>query len=181
MFNGAVLVAHNGTIIYENALESEDFTTGEKLSPISVFSIGSVTKQFTAMAILILKEQGKLTLDDISNPDVFNFLIEMDSVSFESGEKCSYTNNGYVILSMIIEKVSGVPFYQFMATNIFEPLEMNNTLVWNNTKPKIQNKTIGYNEYGDLDGSNILTAGDGGIYSTIEDLFKFDQALYSKN
>ncbi len=229
MFNGAILVTHNGNLLYKNALGIEDFTTGKKLSPISVFNIGSVSKQFTAMAVLILKEQGKLTLDDkisnyfpelpnsdkisirnllthtsgypdytrgfsrfrvpgrpgdfiddISDSDVFDFLVEMDSVNFEPGENCSYSNSGYVILSMIVAKASGVPFHQFMATNVFKPLEMTNSLVWNNTKPVLQNKTIGYNEYGDMDDYNILTSGPGGIYTTVEDLFKYDKALYSE-
>jgi tetratricopeptide (TPR) repeat protein len=81
---------------------------------------------------------------------------------------------------MIVEKVSGEPFYKFMKQNIFDPLHMKNTLVWNDTKPDIPNKTIGYNQFGEKDDFNILCAGDGGIYSTIEDLYKWDQGLYTE-
>ncbi|MBI9067602.1 MAG: serine hydrolase [Salinivirgaceae bacterium] len=230
-FNGAVLVAQNGQVIYKNALGYENFEDQKKLSTNSVFNIGSVTKQFTAMAIMILKEQGKLSyddsfsrfypefhnaqnftlrhllshtagvpnytissrfpefrvpgrpgdfLDDITDQDIFDFFKDSDSFDFEAGERCSYSNTGYVLLSLVVENVSGIPFHQFLEKNIFTPLEMNNTLVWNNTKPEIPNKTTGYNEYGDKDDYNILTGGPGGIYTTVEDLFKWDQALYSE-
>ena len=230
-FNGAVLVAQNEQVIYKNALGYENFEDQKKLSTNSVFNIGSVTKQFTAMAIMILKEQGKLSyddsfsrfypefhnaqnftlrhllshtagvpnytissrfpefrvpgrpgdfLDDITDQDIFDFFKDSDSFDFEAGERCSYSNTGYVLLSLVVENVSGIPFHQFLEKNIFTPLEMNNTLVWNDTKPEIPNKTTGYNEYGDKDDYNILTGGPGGIYTTVEDLFKWDQALYSE-
>ena len=119
-------------------------------------------------------------LDDITNEDVFEFLVQLDSLNFTPGEKYSYSNSGYVLLAMIVSKVSEQPFHEFMKQNIFDPLDMRNTLVWNNTKPDIPNKTIGYDKFGDIDDFNILTAGDGGIYSTIEDLYKWDQGLYTE-
>jgi len=227
IFNGVVLVAHNGKIIYKRALGYANFENPEKLKTSSVFSIGSISKQFTAMAIMILKEQKKLSYDDklsdyfpefpayaenitirnllnhtsgiknwmnydvfrarpgdfkddITNKDVFEFLAALDSLDFAPGEKYSYSNSGYLLLAMIVEKVSGEPFYRFMESNIFRPLGMENTLVWNDTKPEIPGKTTGYNQFGDIDDYNILTAGAGGIYSTVEDLYKWDQALYTE-
>nr|NQU90803.1 serine hydrolase [Bacteroidota bacterium] len=228
MFNGAVLVARNGEVIYKNALGYADLETRTELTTNSIFNIGSVTKQFTAMALMILKEKGKLSLDDqfskyfpgfpnaekftirnllnhtagipewtvygsqfrvenrpgdfldgITANDVYNYLLDLDSLDFKPGEKYDYSNSGYVLLQMLVEKVSGLPFHQFLQDNIFIPMKMKNTLVWNSTKSHIPQKTTAYNEYGDRDDYNILVAGDGGIYSTIEDLFKWDQALYS--
>lgn len=227
IYNGAVLVAHNGKIIYKKAFGYANIENLEKLKINSVFSIGSISKQFTAMAIMILKEQKRLSYDDnlseyfpefpayaekitirnllnhtsgiknwmnydifrarpgdfkddITNGDVFEFLAGLDSLEFAPGEKYSYSNSGYLLLAMIVEKVSGEPFYSFMENNIFQPLGMGNTLVWNDTKPEIPGKTIGYNQFGEIDDYNILTSGAGGIYSTVEDLYKWDQALYTE-
>lgn len=228
LFNGAVLIAHHGKVIYKNALGYANLKTKKKLNLDSLFNIGSITKQFTSMAIMILKEHNKLAydnklsdffpdipkadqitikhllthtsgipkwtnvqrfrvkgrpgdfIDDITNEDVFEYLTELDSLDFKPGEKYSYSNSGYILLAMIVEKVSKIPFHEFMKKNIFEPLDMKDTLVWNQSKPKIPNKTIGYNEYGDIDDANILAAGDGGIYSTVEDLYKWNKGLYTE-
>lgn len=226
MFNGTVLVAGGGKIVYKNASGYANFHDMEKLKTTSVFCIGSIGKQFSSMAIMILKEQEKLNYedrlsdyfpefpdyadkitirhllnhtsgipdwmdysvfrarpgdfkDDITNKDVFEFLVQIDSLQFTPGEKYSYSSSGYVLLAMIVEKVSGEPFYKFMEQAIFNPLDMKNTLVWNETKPDIPDKTIGYNQFGEKDDYNILTMGAGSIYSTIEDLYKWDQGLYT--
>ena len=226
IFNGAVLVAHEGKILYQSSFGCANFSTMERLKSSSAFCIGSIGKQFTAMAVMILKEQNKLDYedkltdyfpefpdyadgitvrhllnhtsgisnwmkfsmfrarpgdfkDDITNKDVFEFLLTLDSLDFTPGEKYAYSNSGYILLAMIVEKVSGEPFYKFMEHKIFNPLGMKNTLVWNETKPEIPNKTIGYNQFGEKDDYNILTSGAGSIYSTIEDLYKWDQGLYS--
>jgi CubicO group peptidase (beta-lactamase class C family) len=229
LFNGAVLIAYEEKVIYKKALGYANFETNTKLSINSVFNIGSVTKQFTSMAIMILKESGKLSFDDkfstffpdfpkankftirqllthtagipnftvsrrfpefrvpgrpgdfidgISQQDVHDFLVELDSLDFEPGERYAYSNSGYVLLSLVVEKVSGIPFRQFLKENIFIPLKMSNSLVWDNSKPEINGKAIGYNDYGDKDDNNLLTAGDGGVYSTIEDMYKWDIGLF---
>ena len=67
-----------------------------------------------------------------------------------------------------------------MKTTIFEPLQMNNTLVYDVATPTIANRAVGYNERGKLDDYEILTTGDGGMFSTIDDLHLWDQALYSE-
>jgi CubicO group peptidase (beta-lactamase class C family) len=228
IINGTVLVAREGEVVYKKAFGYENFNNMEALTPVSAFSIGSVSKTFTSMAVMILKEENKLQfddkladyfpefpyanqitirhllnhqsgipryinfgrfrvkgrpgdfIDDITNEDVFEFLVQLDSLSFTPGEKYSYTNSGYVLLAMIVEKVSGQPFYTFMKENIFDPLDLKHTLVWNATKPEIPNKTTGYDPFGEKDDYNILTYGDGGIYSTVEDLYKWDRGLYTE-
>jgi CubicO group peptidase (beta-lactamase class C family) len=227
MFNGTVLVANDGEIIYKNAFGYANFEKMETLKLNSAFCIGSISKQFTGMAVMILKErdelnyEDKLSLyfpefpgyadeitirhllnhtsgipnwmnfgvfrarpgdfkDDITNEDVFEFLVQLDSLDFAPGEKYAYSNSGYLLLAMIVEKVSGEPFYKFMEQNIFNPLDMKNTLVWNETKPEIPDKTIGYSQFGEKDDYNILTSGAGSIYSTIKDLYKWDQGFYTE-
>jgi len=109
-------------------------------------------------------------------------------ILFKPGEKWEYSNTGYTLLFSIVEKASGESFEQFLQTNIFAPLQMTRTLVYS----KLQDQKIDRRAYGfqmSLDGSEFIPndliyldgiAGDGGIYSTTEDLFKWDQALYSE-
>jgi len=227
LFNGTILVAEKGNIIYQKAFGYANFETMEKLVINSSFCLASVSKTFTSMAIMILKERNKLTyedklsdylpefpdyaqkvtirhllthtagianwtgfpefrarpgdfLDDITNRDVLNFLFKQESLNFEPVEKYSYSNSGYLLLASIVEKASGEPFHIFMKKNIFGPLGMNNTLVFDESKPEIRYKTIGHTPFGDKDDYNILTSGAGGIYSTVEDLYKWDRALYTE-
>lgn len=120
---------------------------------------------------------------DITNHDVLNFAIHNNKLDFLPGEKYSYSNTSYVLLSMIVERASGMLFHSFMKKNIFDPLEMYDTRVYDSTKPVIKNRAKGYTRadegYKPLD-YNLLTAGGGGIYSTVEDLFKWDRSLYSE-
>lgn len=115
----------------------------------------------------------------LNNDDVYTLLVKQEDLDFEPGSQYSYSNGGYVLLSMIIEKASGEPFHEFMKTNIFIPLEMDNTLVYDRSEPKVENRAIGYNSNGELDDYEIFTTGAGGIYSNVDDLFKWDQALNS--
>lgn len=220
IFNGAILVSQNGKTIYKNALGYADKDNDRKLNESSVFYLASVSKQFTTMAIMILKEQKKLSYDDklskyfpefpdyanavtikhlmnhtsgiadhfglgiykkgLTNSDVVEVLVKQKELDFPPGDKFSYSNGGYVLLSLIVEKVSSMPFHEFMETNIFKPLGMNNTLVYDESAPKIENRAVGYNQAGALDDNEIFTTGDGGMYSTLVDLHLWDQALYSE-
>jgi len=227
LYNGTVLVAHKGKVIYQNAFGYSDFETKKPLKLKSQFCLGSLSKPFTAMAIMILKERNRLKyedklstyfpefpdyanqvtikyllthaagitnwmnhdvfrsgpgdfIDDLTNKDVFNFLIKQKSLDFAPGEKYVYSNGGYVLLAMIVEKASGEPFHVFMKKNIFDPLGMKDTAVFDESKPEIRDKVIGYDMFGDKDDANLLVTGDGGIYSTAEDVFKWERALYTE-
>lgn len=219
-FNGSVLVAENGKVIYKkgfgkaNIQESLDFTPG------TLTYLASLTKQFTAMAIMMLAENKKLSYDDelskyfsefppyadkvtikillnhtsgipdyfslglvhqgLDNDKVFNSLKKIDALHFQPGDKFEYSNSGYVLLAMIIEMVSGLPYSIFLKRNIFDPLNMRCTFVYDTTKADIKQKARGYDIFGNVYEYDILTTGDGGIYSTVEDLFKWDQALYTE-
>lgn len=244
-FNGNVLIAEKGEIVYKNSFGLANEITKEKLSENSVFELASVSKQFTAFAIVILKEKGKLKFDDkigkflpqlsfyknvtirsllnhtaglpdymhlldsllidetwdnktkiATNKDILNVYIKYrPNLLFEPNEKWEYSNTGYAILASIIEKVSGKTYAEFLKTEIFEPLKMNNTFVYTRRlKPqKINNYAFGY-VYSDSLKKNLLPdevkgldlyvytldgiVGDGTVNSTINDLLKWDRSLY---
>ncbi|TMM53185.1 beta-lactamase family protein [Maribacter algarum] len=220
IFNGVILVSQNGKPIYKNAFGYANKDNNSKLNKTSVFYLASVSKQFTAMAIMILKERNKLSYNNnlsmyfpdfpdyantvtikhllthtsgipdhfglgiykkgLTNNDVIKELAKQKKLDFKPGKKYSYSNGGYVLLSQIVTKVSGIPFNEFMETNIFKPLNMNSTLVYNESTPAITNRAVGYNKAGELDDYEILTTGAGGIFSTLDDLHLWDQALYTE-
>ncbi|AZA76853.1 class A beta-lactamase-related serine hydrolase [Chryseobacterium sp. G0186] len=112
----------------------------------------------------------------LTNLDVIHWLYAQKSLDFAPDSQFKYSNSGYIILSRIIENVSGKSYSTFMNQYIFGPLHMNNTYVYEPTTV-IQNKALGYNQQQKSDDYSIFTTGDGGIYSTPEDLYQFDQAL----
>jgi CubicO group peptidase (beta-lactamase class C family) len=221
----AVLIIKNGEKIYNKGFGVSNLKTGEKISAETNFYLGSLAKQFTAMAILMLVERGLISEEDLiikyipelpeyakeikienlihhtsglidhysivgtdtfglTNKDVLKILSERDSLLFSPGEKYSYSNPNYVLLSLLVEKVSGMSFTEFMEKNIFNPLAMNTTEILDNPEDEIKYKACGYN----IDSSsfikendyNLFTTGAGGMYSSLEDLYKWDQSLYTE-
>lgn len=215
MFNGAVLVTKDDSIIYKKSFGFANEKTKEKITPESVFYIASVSKQFTAMGIMMLQERGKLSYDnkikdvfpdypahlenitirqllnhtsgltdteyykltEPSNKDVLETLMKQDSLELENGKTFRYSNSGYVILALIIEKTSKKPIDQFFNQEIFEPLEMNNTTATKAVAENISNKVDGYNLIGSKVDYKSSVIGPGGIYSTLNDLEKWNNAL----
>ena len=238
-FNGNVLVAKSGNIIYQKAFGYRNYETKELLDNNSVFELASVSKQFTAMGVLLLKEKGKLKLSDslrkffpelpynnitiqnllthtsglpsyedemeiagkwnhkkiASNNDVISFLAqEKPAIHFKPGKKWEYSNTAFVLLASIIEKVSGQTFKEYMEMNVFKPLHMQYSRVYNtrrSTKEIIQNYAYGY-VYSDslrkyilpdsLPGYDFVIyldsiQGDGIINSTTGDLLTWDRAI----
>lgn len=219
IFNGTVLVSEDGKAIYRKAFGYSNNETKQKLTPESSFDLASVSKQFTAMGIMILKEKNKLSYDDklikyfpefpayakdikirnllnhtsglphyddyndrdnLSNSEVLKILIDRDQLDFKTGEKYTYNNSGYVMLGLIIEKISGQSLSEFLKENIFDPLKMKNTLVYNDSKIKIKNRAIGYNRLGDIDDFKISHIGSTGMFSNVDDLFLWEQSLYTQ-
>lgn len=222
-FNGAILVARRGTILYRKAFGKADFQTGADFTPETPSNIGSVTKQFTAMSIMILEERKKLSYDDPAStyitefarsahfnkitlrhllthtsgmPDYGDLGIDdsgLDQrgliaallnkeVSFAApGLKYRYSNPGYALLAIVVERVSGKHFGEFLEQEIFQPIGMSSTFLYDTPKRKTARVALGYDQFGGIDDGGGPTAipGDGGIYSTVDDLFKWDQALYT--
>ncbi len=114
----------------------------------------------------------------LTNQKVYESLVEHKTLQFQPGEKYEYSNSGYVLLAMIIEKVSKMPFADFMKNYVFDPLKMTNTFIYD--KSNIQKSLAkAYGKFGDESDAIGNTTGDGGICSTVEDLFKWDKALYT--
>ena len=219
-FNGAILVAQNGTIVYDTVIGLADFTTKKDLQPDSPFYLASISKQFTAMGIMLLAQKQLLNYDDpvskylpelpeyaksitirnllnhtsglkdyfespglikpgLTNQQVFHWLQNEKKLNFAPGEKYEYSNTGYLLLSLIIEKVSSKPFALFMKESIFDPLKMEHTQVFEANTTAIKNRAAGFDKNSKPDDYNILTTGDGGIFATTHDLFIWDQALSS--
>ncbi len=235
-FYGSVLIEKDGTVILYKSYGASDTEAGTLNSPVTKFLIGSVTKQFTAMAVMQLYEKGLLDIHDKLSDYIPDFtrggdidlinlltmtsgivdymnespavvdempyealspeniieLIKTKSLKFEPGSKYSYCNTNYLILYMIVEEVSGLSYGDYLAANIFDVLGMENTGVFDINNPP-SNMATGhwsgdepvryYNENGDVitKNANATAAGygAGGLYSTVEDLYLWDQALES--
>lgn len=225
-FHGAALASKDGKLLYSGAVGTADFATGDELSTSHVFQLASVSKQFTAMCIMILQEQGKLAYDDLLTDYIPNipykdvtirhllnhtaglpnymWLIEHkwphehhpyndDVIAmlehhnlpryFSAGRRFDYSNTGYMLLASVVEIVSGKRFDDFMAEQIFQPLGMNESFVFCTGLGKPEPKHVTgyyhrwrrYREYGE--DPNNGTVGDKNVFSTVHDLFLWDQAL----
>jgi CubicO group peptidase (beta-lactamase class C family) len=224
-FFGTVLVELNGEKVLSKGYGFRDINQKLPNTPNTIFDIGSITKQFTAAAILKLEMQGKLNTDDriskyfsdvpadkseITIHQILRHSAGLPSVvggdyqkisqsefvekvmkaplRFESGTKFSYSNVGYSLLAMIIEKVSGQSYEQFLYENLWKPSNMEST---GYKRPGFDNNfiAIGYRddkEWGkpidkewDKDAPYWHLKGNGGILSTAEDLYKWHTALMS--
>jgi CubicO group peptidase (beta-lactamase class C family) len=121
----------------------------------------------------------------VLDKDVLSLLRSIDSVYFPPGAKFKYSNSGYALLALVVEAVSDQPFAGFLKKNIFEPLGMNHTITYQNGISTVDNRAYGYSrtDSGFVRTDQSVTSavlGDGGIYSSVDDLFKWDQALYTQ-
>lgn len=226
-FHGSVLVAQNKKIILDKGYGKSDFEQNIQNTPNTTFPIGSMTKQFTAMAIMQLVERGLISVSDpiskyipdfpngniitIENllthssgivnctdlPQFWNMsqdslkdinkvidLFKNKPLEFKPGTNFSYSNSGYILLGYIITKVSGMSYGDYLQKNIFQPLDMKNTGLGYKGTEKMYSST-GYSGYLDVypvsDEITLSGAyGAGCLYSTTEDLYKWDRALYTE-
>jgi CubicO group peptidase (beta-lactamase class C family) len=220
------LVARKGQVIYKKAFGMANLENNIPMQVDHVFRIGSITKQFTAVAILQLMEQGKLSLQDeitkfipdypthghkitiehllthTSGIQSYTSMIDFEKqvtldlkptelidyfknepMEFAPGTKWSYNNSGYFLLGYIIEKVSGKTYPQYIEENFFKPLGMTNSLFGSDSKI-VKNRAGAYEK----DSTGFVNApylnmnlpySAGSIQSTVEDLFKWHQAVHS--
>jgi CubicO group peptidase (beta-lactamase class C family) len=220
----AVIVIHNGKVALRRAYGLADVEQHVKVTPRTNFRLASVTKQFTAAAIEILAERGKLSYDDpigralpslppyaravtirqllthsgglpdyedlipatatkqVSDADVLQLIAETDHPYFPPGTSYRYSNTGYVLLGIIVANVSGDSFPAFLKHEIFDPLKMRGTLAHVEGQATIPHRAFGYaaenGRFVRRDQSiTSATLGDGGVYSSIDDLTRWDQAL----
>ncbi len=173
----AVLVIHNGRPVFQRSYGISDLRSRTKITPQTNFRLASVTKQFTAMAIMLLVHDSKLRYDDHLTDILPDFPAYGRAIS-----KWAYSNSGYVLLGVVVEKVSGKTFSDFLRDRIFAPLKMTNTVAYVRGKNEVPNRAFGHSLESDTwketdQSPTSATLGDGGVYSSIEDLTKWDQEL----
>lgn len=220
-----VMVIREGKPIFAKGFGLADLQHKTPCTTNTNFRLASVTKQFTAMAVMMLVEKKKLLLDErltnffqefpdygkqisvrhllthtsglldyedlipqgttipVLDQDVLRLLLKQDKTYFPPGTQYRYSNSGYALLALIIEVRSGEKFAGFLKENIFEPLKMTNTLAYEEGYGAIANRAYGHthrtNGWQRTDQSLTSSVlGDGGVYSSLADLFKWDQALY---
>lgn len=227
-FSGTVLIADQGKVVHTGAYGYANLSQKDTLRLDAPFQLASVSKMFTAVAIMLLQEQGRIDYDEpvqtylpgfpydaitvrhllnhrsglcrymalsdahwdkdqyLNNEDVLGLFQEhQPELWFTPGTKFNYINTNYALLALIVERQSGVTFETFLQRHIFEPLCM--TRSWTSRKRlkgEIPDEVTGYKRYrrGYREaGRDYLddVLGDKGVYSTVTDLFLFDQALYS--
>jgi len=221
-----VLVSHKGQVIYSKAFGMANMELNVPMEIGNVFWIASIGKQFTAVAILQLMEQGKLSLQDeitkfipdyptqgnkitiehllthtsgihnysgMDDPEktfafdctpteVIDFFKNLP-MRFTPGTKWEYSNSGYFLLGYIIEIITGKTYEEYLEENFFKPLGMTNSL-FASTKKIIKNRVgayslgeTGFENSRSLNMTHIYSAG--AIQSTVEDLFKWHQAVHA--
>lgn len=239
LFSGVVLLSEEGKSFYKRAIGKRNNASKQSLD--AVFEIASLTKSFTAMAIMILIEEKKLKIDDnlkkffpflpyenitiknllthtsglpdymewfehpsnwdpnriVTNKDVVKFLKdEKPEVLFHVNEKWEYCNTGYVLLAEIIEMVSRIGYGEFLQKRIFTPLNMFNTSIQSQLlDSEMENFSSGFIYDWEQDLYSLATEmeeykyvyffsgvkGDGGIKSTVDDLLKWERAIYNND
>ena len=221
----SVMVIHNGKPVFAKGFGLANLDTKPPCTTNTNFRLASVTKQFTAMAVMMLAERKQLSLGEPLNKffpefpaygqgitvrhllthtsglidyedaipegttipvldrDVLRILLKQDKTYFPPGTQYRYSNSAYALLALIVEVRSGQTFAHFLNENIFGPLKMTNTLAYEQGMSVVNNRAFGHtlksNAWQRTDQSLTSSVlGDGGVYSSVTDLFKWDQALY---
>lgn len=223
-----IAVIKDSNIIYKRAFGMADLERDVPLTTKSVFELGSMSKQFLAMCILLLLEEGKISLgDDIRKyiyefPDygykitinnliyhtsgirdyyelmslagmpVFNhystkqtldLIVRQKELNFKPGDEHLYSNSGYFLLGIIVKRIVGESLGEYVKKNIFKPLNMNSSLYYDDFTRIVKNRAIGYfskKEGGYGIGISLFDiVGDGGVLSTVEDLFLWEQNFFN--
>lgn len=226
----AVLVVKNGRVAFAHGYGVTDLRTRRPIDGRTNFRLASLTKQFTAAAVMLLVGDGKLRYEDsltgifpdfpeygraitirhllthtsglpdyedlmppyddatpveevqIKDIEVLDLLKSQEAGMFVPGSRWAYSNSGYVLLGLVVEKVSGRSFAEFLKERIFLPLGMTNTVAYERGKNEVANRAYGHTRKGDRwletdQSPTSATLGDGGIYSSLEDLAKWGDAL----
>lgn len=222
----SVLVMKNDSIVFKKAYGYADVTDKRLVTTATNFRLASITKQFTAMSILLLAERGKLSLDDklttffsdfpsygkeitvrhllnhtsglvdyeslipdsqtvqVLDADCLKLMYTVDSLYFPAGSKYQYSNTGYALLALTVEKVSGMRFADFLKKNIFDVVGMPMTVAYENGISTVANRAYGHSltDSGWIQTDQSVTSavlGDGGIYSNVEEMARWISALWN--
>ena len=220
----SLLVVHNGKVVIVKGYGLADAKTGTLVTPATNFRLASLSKQFTATAIMLLANDKKLHYDDditqhlntlpafacgvsirnllnhtgglpdyedfvpdtrqaqVHDADVPRLIGHAAAAKFAPGTRYDYSNTGYALLALIVEHASGVPYADFVQKRIFVPLHMTGTVAYEAGRSTVANRAYGHTlsgfEVKSTDQSNTSAVlGDGGIYSSGNDLALWDQAI----
>lgn len=220
----SLLVVRDGKAVVRRSFGLANLEERIAASPSSNYRLASVTKQFTAAAVLILADDGRLSLEDsirrwlpslppyaeaitirhllthtsgltdyedlvpegttvqLRDADVLRLLEPEQGTYFAPGIAYRYSNSGYALLALIIERVSGRTYAAFLRERVFQPLGMANTVAFEEGVSTVANRAYGYSRKDGAwarDDQSLTSAvlGDGGIYSSIDDLARWDAAL----
>jgi len=220
----SVTVIRDGTVVVRRAYGMADLGRRIAATPETDYRLASVSKQFTAMSVMLLAKDGKLRYDQpvrdllaelppatqavtirhllnhtsglwdyealipesrtaqLDDDDVLSLVASRDSLSTPPGSAYCYSNSGYVLLGMIVARVSGVSFAEFLRARIFGPLGMRSSVAHVEGRDTVPHRAYGYSPRGgafvQTDQSvTSATLGDGGIYSNVDDLALWDRAL----
>ncbi len=226
----AVLVVEGGRVAFQRGYGVADLRTFRPIDELTNFRLASVTKQFTAAAVVLLVRDGKLRYEDaltsvfpgfpaygraitirhllqhtsglpdyeslmappdpdvpvedaqIKDAEVLGLLERQTAGKFPPGSKWEYSNSGYVVLGLIVEKASGLPFGRFLQDRIFAPLGMDGTLAYERGTNEVRDRAFGHSsengKWRETDQSpTSATLGDGGVYSSLRDMARWDAAL----
>lgn len=223
IFNGCVAVLYHDTTIYQNAFGFENISTKKNLCDESSFQLASVSKIFTAVAILKLKEQNKLSVTDkvdayfpdfpyknitienllshtsglpnylyfychlpktdstvLTNQRVLDLLTQHKPAAyFKPGKRFQYNNTNYVLLALLVEKLSGQSFQAFVKQNVFEVCGMSNTFFFN-VSDSLKNQAFAFDYRKRPIGTDEFdyVVGDKGVCSTTKDMLLFSKYLF---
>ncbi len=221
----ALGIFKDGRIIYARGYGMANLEYDIPITPRTEFRIGSLSKQFTAMCVALLEEQGKLSLEDdirrffpemptyetpvtvdhlvhhtsglrdylalqgivargeyYDADDALAMLLRQKGLNFTPGDEFSYSNSGYFLLGALVERASGMTLAEFAGKHVFEPLGMADTHFHDDLKVIVKNRASGYRSDGkggfrvNMTGLDIV--GDGSVYTTIEDFFRWDRNFY---
>jgi len=220
----SVVVISGGRVVVRRAYGMADLEHRIAATPETDYRLASVSKQFTAMAVMLLAKDGKLRYDQpgrdflpelpaaarsvtvrhllnhtsglwdyedlipetrtaqLDDRDVLALLDSKDSLYFPPGSQYRYSNSGYVLVGLIVARASGMSFPEFLRARIFEPLGMGATVAHVEGSDTIPRRAYGYSPRGgafvQTDQSvTSATLGDGGIYTNVDDMTRWDEAL----
>lgn len=220
-----VMVWEKGKLMYQNGAGVANVETNQPITSTTTFRMASVSKQFTAMAILLLEKQKKLRFDDklakyfpklkielsekitlanllthtsgipdyeslmdttwkrqLLDEDIPTLLETQKTTYFFPGTKFKYSNTGFCLLALVVQQVSGIPYAQFVKENIFEPLKMNHTFIYD-SQHLVTGRGLGYarTKNGQVIPSDqsltSATKGDGSVYTSANDYLKWYTAI----
>ncbi len=224
----ALALAQDGKLIYSRGYGYANLDHDIPNTPLTVFDVASITKQFVAASLGMLELDGKLSLDDnvrkwlpelpeyespitlrhllnhtsglrdyltlfplagrddyfpLSHAQILAMMARQRALISPPGDEYRYSNTGYMLLSQVVERVSGKSLGEFTRERIFEPLGMDHSLMYENLEVIIPRRATGYISEEDgkvriVHNYNFDVAGDGQLYSTMEDLLRWDNYLH---